>query len=108
MRQRRLPVYSVLMGMHGVSCGVTDTCAGSNARMAQPHKGDRQLVGTRLTKQVHDEIKYRASEAGTSISQYVADIVAAHVGQLDEIRELPADALIPRRLLEEDALADIA
>lgn len=76
--------------------------------MAQPHKGERRLVGTRLARDVHDEVQRLAAEAGTSMSQYVADVMAAHVGRTDEIRKIPADALIPRRQLEELPLADIA
>lgn len=76
--------------------------------MAQPHKGERRLVGTRLARDVHDEVQRRAAEAGTSVSQYVADVVAAHVGRADEIRVIPADALIPRHHLEEVPFADIA
>ena len=76
--------------------------------MAQPHKGERRLVGTRLARDVHDEVQRRAAESGTSVSQYVADVMAAHVGRSDEIREIPADALISRRNLEESPLADIA
>ena len=76
--------------------------------MAQPHKGERRLVGTRLARDVHDEVQRRAAEAGTSMSQYVADVMAAHVGRTHEIRDIPADALIPRHQLEELPLADIA
>lgn len=103
-----LSVYSVAMGICGVSRTLSVTCSGRNTLMAQPHKGDRRLVGTRLTRDVYDEIQRRASDIGTSMSQYVADVMAAHVELADEIRDIPADALIPRRQLEELPLADIA
>lgn len=96
------------MGTCGVSRTLSVTCSGRNTLMAQPHKGDRRLVGTRLTRDVYDEIQRRASDIGTSMSQYVADVMAAHVELADEIRDIPADALFPRHQLEEPPLADIA
>lgn len=76
--------------------------------MAQPHKGDRHLVGTRLTRDVHEEVKRRARALEVSVSQYVADIVAAHVGRTDDVRELPVDALFSRSQLQEAPLDEIA
>ena len=76
--------------------------------MAQPHKGHRHLVGTRLTRDVHEEVKRRARGLDVSVSQYVADIVAAHVGHADEVRELPADVLFSRYQLEGAPLDEIA
>lgn len=108
MRETPTPVYSVAMAISGVSSAITVTDTGRNAVMAQPHKGERRLVGTRLARDVHDEVQRRAADAGTSVSQYVADVLAAHVGRTDEIRETPADALFPRHQLEEPPLADIA
>lgn len=108
MRDTLISVYSVAMGIDGVSHTLTVTRSGRNTPMAQPHKGERRLVGTRLTWDVHDEVRRRAAESGTSVSQYVADVMAAHVGRADEIRDIPADALIPRRHLGEPPLAETA
>lgn len=47
--------------------------------MAQPHKGDRRLINTRVAIADWREIAARAHATGTSVSQYVADLVADHV-----------------------------
>lgn len=59
--------------------------------MAQPHKGARRLVQSRIPEPVYAEIRRRAAEAGTSASQYIADTMALIVGKPDEVRELGRD-----------------
>jgi hypothetical protein len=56
--------------------------------MAQPHKGPRRLVQTRIPEQVYAELVRRAHEAGTSTSQYIADSMAISVGRDDLVWEL--------------------
>lgn len=56
--------------------------------MAQPHKGPRHLVQSRVAPEVHVEIAQRASAAGISVSQWIADTVALSVGRPDLVREL--------------------
>lgn len=51
--------------------------------MAQPHKGDRELTQSRLARDVYNEVKQRAGDKGVSISQYIADVMAMHVGRPD-------------------------
>ncbi|HEX7321544.1 MAG TPA: toxin-antitoxin system [Mycobacterium sp.] len=59
--------------------------------MAQPHKGDRRLVQSRIPEEVYAEVRRRAIEAGTSASQYIADMAALVVGRPDLVRELNRD-----------------
>ncbi|MCV7316207.1 MULTISPECIES: toxin-antitoxin system [Mycobacteriaceae] len=56
--------------------------------MAQPNKGQRRQITPRLAAEVYAEVQRRAQERGMSTSQYVADVMAAHVGRPDLIREL--------------------
>ena len=56
--------------------------------MAQPHKGPRRLVQTRIPEEVYAELVRRAREAGTSTSQYIADSMALSVGRDDLVWEL--------------------
>lgn len=56
--------------------------------MGQPHKGDRVLLQARPPREVWDAVHIAASEAGLSVSQYVADLLAQHVGRPDLVREL--------------------
>ena len=69
--------------------------------MAQPHKGPRKLVGARFAHPVHARVEKLAAAAGMSVSQYVADVMALHVGLDHEVRELGvADTLFPQKFEE--------
>lgn len=61
--------------------------------MAQPHKGERRLVASRVPEDVYEELIGLANEAGTSVSQFIADRMAIHVGR--------PDLVWPRRTQEE-------
>jgi len=56
--------------------------------MAQPHKGPRRLVQSRIPEEVYAEVVKRAHAAGMSASQWIADTVALSVGRPDLVREL--------------------
>lgn len=58
--------------------------------MGQPHKGDRILLQARPPREVWYAVHNAASEAGMSVSQYVSDLLALHVGRPDLARELHA------------------
>jgi hypothetical protein len=47
------------------------------------HKGDRVLLASRPHRVVRDIITERASALGVPMSQYVADVLAVHVGRGD-------------------------
>lgn len=51
--------------------------------MAQPHKGDRELFATRLPLPVGDLVRAAAAQRGISMSEYLAQVVAAHHGRAD-------------------------
>lgn len=62
----------------------------------RPHKGDRVLLQTRPHREVWDAIRARAREAGaSSVSQYVADVLAMHVGKDDLVVELGRKEELP-------------
>lgn len=56
--------------------------------MAQPHKGPRRLVQSRISEEVYAEVSARARAAGMSASQWIADNTALAVGRPDLVREL--------------------
>jgi predicted DNA binding CopG/RHH family protein len=61
--------------------------------MAAPHKGDRELIGARPLRPVYEAVKNNAADRGISISQYVADVLAVHVGRPDLVRALGQEVL---------------
>lgn len=63
--------------------------------MAQPHKGSRTLIASRPVQPVYEAIRDLAAAQGLSISQYVADVLARHVGRSDLVRELDCKGELP-------------
>jgi predicted DNA-binding ribbon-helix-helix protein len=63
--------------------------------MAQPFKGDRVVTVTRLARPVWADVQQAATERGMSISQYIADVLAAHVGRADLVRDLGDREVLP-------------
>jgi hypothetical protein len=58
-------------------------------RMGQPHKGDRLLLqSTQSPLAVREAVHARATSAGLPDSQYLADVLALHVGRPDLVRDL--------------------
>jgi hypothetical protein len=57
--------------------------------MPQHNKGDRAGQTIRPEREVMERVKQRVAEAGmSSVSQYVADLLAMHVGLPHLVREL--------------------
>lgn len=54
------------------------------------HKGDRVLLAARPHREVWNLITQRAGAAGLPLSQYVADVLAQHVGRDDLVAALGA------------------
>lgn len=52
------------------------------------HKGDRVLLAARPHRAVWELVTQRAAAAGLPISQYVADVLAQHVGRDDLVAAL--------------------
>lgn len=59
--------------------------------MAQPHKGDREQIKVRADRIVYDIVKREAAARGIPMGQYVADVLAVHVGHPELVRELNKD-----------------
>lgn len=59
--------------------------------MGQPHKGERVLLQTRPHREVWEAVHAAARNAGLSVSQYVADVLAEHVGHPELVRDLGRD-----------------
>lgn len=73
-----------------------------NAMAGRPHKGDRALLQTRPIDEVLDLVVRRQLAAGVKdLSQYVADVLAIHVGREDLVTELGLRQGLP---LDEDAV----
>ncbi len=56
--------------------------------MPAPHKGDRLAHTIRPPREVSDALRAEAVAHGLSLSQYVADLLAIHVGRPDLARDL--------------------
>lgn len=63
--------------------------------MGQPHKGERMLLQTRPVRPVWEAVHTLAAQAGVSVSQYVADLLAEHVGRPDLVREVGQREVLP-------------
>lgn len=57
-------------------------------RHRSTYKGERAQIMARPVKSVYDIIKERAGELGIPMGQYVADVLAEHVGHPELMREL--------------------
>ncbi len=57
----------------------------------RPHKGDRVLIASRPSRIVADLVRQRAAEAGLSISDYVAKVLAEVHGVPEAGPQLPAN-----------------
>lgn len=64
--------------------------------MAQPHQGDRILLGTRVPRELGHEFQARARAAGTSASDYLAQLVRQHL-ETTALPDLADGELISRR-----------
>lgn len=56
--------------------------------MPAPHKGDRLAHTIRPPRAVSDALRAEADLHGLSLSQYVADLLAIHIGRPDLARDL--------------------
>lgn len=75
---------------------VTRCSAGRVSTMAQrrsTHKGDRAQIMSRPDRVVYDIVKREAAQRGIPMGQYVADVLAAHVGHPELVRELDKEVL---------------
>lgn len=65
--------------------------------MPAPHKGDRLAHTIRPPREVSDALRDEAASHGLSLSQYVADLLAIHVGRPDLARDLgrPEEGRLP-------------
>lgn len=61
--------------------------------MAQPHKGKRHSIKFTLDSMTRKEIYCRATELQLSVSQFLADHLALHVGRPDLVYALGQDTL---------------
>ncbi|OBB14671.1 hypothetical protein A5731_13005 [Mycolicibacterium conceptionense] len=62
--------------------------------MPQPYKGERRPVLVRPVDEVFAELEKLRQEAGVkSMSQYIADLLAMHVGRPELARELNQEVL---------------
>lgn len=59
--------------------------------IGRPSKGDRVRTVCRLAQPVHEEVRRRAATLGIPMSQYMADVLAQHVGRADLVRDLTPD-----------------
>lgn len=55
------------------------------------HKGDRAQIMARPDRTVYEIVKHEAAQRGIPMGQYVADVLAEHVGHPELVRELHKD-----------------
>ncbi len=64
--------------------------------MAQPHKGDRLLIQTRVPRALGLEVQSRARALGMPASEYLAQLVSEHLSSTD-LPERADGELLSRR-----------
>lgn len=65
------------------------------AQTRSTHKGDRAQIMARPDRIVYEIVKREAAERGIPMGQYVADVLAAHVGHPELVRELNRKEALP-------------
>jgi hypothetical protein len=70
--------------------------------MAQPHKGPRRQVSTRLPAELADELDGIAEQSGRSLSEVTADLVAEALGRPLPSETLPRPMYRRRRVVSPD------
>lgn len=65
--------------------------------MAQPHKGERHTIYLTLDLEVRRQIHSRATDSKLSVSQFLADHLALHVGRPDLVYALGQGTLLSFR-----------
>jgi len=66
-----------------------------NGKPGRAHKGDRVLIQSRPPRPVWEAVHAKARAAGLPVSQYLADLLALHVGRPDLVRELGREEGLP-------------
>lgn len=61
------------------------------AQSRSTHKGDRAQIMARPHRIVYDIVKRESAQRGIPMGQYVADVLAEHVGHPELVRELHKD-----------------
>lgn len=70
--------------------------------MAQPHKGNRHTIFLTLDLEVRRQIHSRATDSKLSVSQFLADHLALHVGRPDLVYALGQGTLMSFRSTDFD------
>lgn len=61
--------------------------------MANPYKGDRTRVTSRVPDAVFEELERRRAEAGVNMSQFLSDLLAAATGHIHLVQETNQEVL---------------
>lgn len=51
--------------------------------MPRAHKGDRDIMVTRMPRELGDLVRLQAAAGGVPLSEFIASALAAQVGRLD-------------------------
>lgn len=97
--KRRVDVRKSNPTKPGVSCINSADWWGMVWRMARrpgtPCKGDRVLTVSRLQRPVSERVQAEASRHGVSVSAYIADVLAAHLGMPEHVHEIDVQEVLP-------------
>lgn len=61
----------------------------------RPSLGERMRVPVRMTPEVHEALRIEAKSRGVSMSQYLADLAAIHLGLPEAVLKLDSQEAIP-------------
>ena len=63
------------------------------AQSRRTHKGDRAQIMARPDRIVYEIVKHESARRGIPMGQYVADVLAMHVGHPELVRELDKEVM---------------
>lgn len=80
--------------VHDAICGMVTTMA-TKRSVGRPSLGERMRVPVRMTPEVYEALRVEAKSRGISMSQYLADLAAIHLGLPEAVLRLDTQEAIP-------------
>lgn len=75
--------------------GIFDAMATKRPGPGRPTLGERMRVPVRMSPEVYEALRVEARTRGISMSQYLADLAAMHLGMPEEVLKLDEQEAMP-------------
>lgn len=81
--------------IYGAIGGIFDAMAMKRPGPGRPPLGERMRVPVRMSPEVYEALRLEARTRGISMSQYLADLAAIHLGMPEEVLKLDEQEAMP-------------